>query len=180
MTNTQLSHQQINFKNKQQSLCILADGLTLARNIGSLFRVADAFGVEQVYLNNIPESVSDLKIRKAARSTQKTVNYRNIESESELIKELKKIGYTIISLEITTNSQNLRDFCVSSISSATINKVCLIIGSENEGVSQPLLDISDHTVHITMQGQNSSMNVVMACSIALYELSNLLTLSITD
>jgi len=173
--NIQLSHPQITFKKKQLPLCVLADGLMLARNIGSLFRVADAFGVEQIYLNSIPESLSDLKIRKAARSTQKTVNYSYVESERELIKELKETGYTLISLEITTESQSLRDFCASHISNTNLNKICLIIGSENEGISQTLLEHSDHTVHIPMLGQNTSMNVVTACSIALYELNNLLT-----
>jgi hypothetical protein len=46
----------------------------------SLFRISDAFGVEQIYLNSNPESLSDLKIRKVARSTQKTINYSNVES----------------------------------------------------------------------------------------------------
>ena len=172
--NIQLSHPQITFKKKQLPLCVLADGLMLARNIGSLFRLSDAFGVEHIYLNRIPESLSDLKIRKAARSTQKTVSYRYVESEKELIKELKQTGYTLISLEITTESHNLRDFCTSHTNNENLHKICLIIGSEDKGICQTLLDISDYTVHIPMQGQNTSMNVVTASSIALYELSNLL------
>ena len=171
--NIQLTHQEISFKNKQFPLCILADGLTLARNIGSLFRVADAFGVEHIYLNDSAESLSDLKIRKAARATHKTVKYSYIEKSAiETIQTLKQSGYTIISLEITSNSENLREFVQTHAEKGALKKVCLVIGSENKGISQVLLDSSDHTVHIPMQGQNSSMNVVIACSIALYELSN--------
>ena len=51
------------------------------------------------------------------------------------------------------------------------DKICLIVGSENAGVSQDLLNISDYTIHIPMFGQNSSMNVATACAIAVFELA---------
>ncbi|HPE85311.1 MAG TPA: TrmH family RNA methyltransferase, partial [Chlamydiales bacterium] len=83
-----------------------------------------------------------------------------------LIQKLKSIGYTIISLEITSASVNIRDLAV-----AHNEKICLILGSENAGISQELLDISDKTVHIPMLGHCSSMNVAMACSIAIFEIT---------
>ncbi len=52
-----------------------------------------------------------------------------------------------------------------------MGKICLILGSEQSGVSPSLLEIADHTVHIRMLGLNSSMNVATACAIAVYEMT---------
>lgn len=172
--NVQLKHHQIPFQSKQFPLCILADNLELARNIGSLFRIADAFGVEKVYLSGSSNTDSDLKIRKAARSTNKTVEYEYAPSTTDLITNLKMSGHIIISLEVTTQSLDIRLFTKLDVFNIGRSKICLIMGSENEGVSQTLLDLSDHTIHIPMYGQNSSMNVATASAIALYELVNML------
>jgi tRNA G18 (ribose-2'-O)-methylase SpoU len=70
-----------------------------------------------------------------------------------------------VSLEITASSIDIREFTAKKV-----DKLCLIVGSENAGVSRNLLDIYDHTIHIPMFGQNSSMNVAAACAIAVFEL----------
>jgi len=163
--NIKLSHAQINklfiSKNQPLTICLLADNIELPRNIGSLFRVADAFGVEKIYLNNpsdlISDKATDLKIRKAARSTHKKIDFSHTESAIKLIGQLKQSGYSIISLEITTTSQDIRQF-----SKSAGDKICLVIGSEKNGISQPLLNASEQTLHIAMYGKNSSMNVVTA------------------
>lgn len=173
--NIQLTHDQISNdlcdKKKQFPICILSDNIEFPRNIGGLFRIAEAFGVEKIYLSGLSDkksvTASDLKIRKAARSTHKTVDFSYTESAIEVLDQLKQDGYSIISLEITSASTNIRQFCKSKL-----NKICLIIGSEKNGISQSLLEASDHTIHIAMYGQNSSMNVVAATAIALYELTN--------
>lgn len=157
---------------------MLAYQLELAGNIGSLFRLVDAFGVDQLYLSRVSESASNLKIRKVARATQKMVDYCYIDSELELVNQLKQEGHMIISLEITSNSLNIREF-IDQVKiqneeiMASYQQICLIVGSENTGIEQALLDASDHTLHIPMFGKNSSMNVAMAAAIALYELTSL-------
>lgn len=171
--NVQLAHNQIPFQKKRFPVCIVADNLELARNIGSLFRIADAFGVEKVYLTGTSNTASDLKIRKAARSTHKAVDYNYTASAIDIVTQKKEQGYLILSLEITSKSQSVRELSLLNLKQGHA-KTCLIIGSENQGVSQQLLDLSDHTIHIPMYGQNSSMNVVTASAIALYELVNTL------
>ena len=52
---------------------------------------------------------------------------------------------------------------------------CEFVGDENFGVSDHILNYSDAVIHIDMFGQNSSMNVVQATSIALYEMTKQLT-----
>ncbi len=82
-----------------------------------------------------------------------------------VIERLKSEGYTIISLEITSSSTDISDLVI-----AAGEKICLIVGSENQGVSHDLLDRSDKTVHIPMLGRNSSMNLATACAIATFEI----------
>ena len=74
-------------------------------------------------------------------------------------------GYTIIALEITARSESIREFSLNKK-----EQTCLIIGSENLGISTELLTLADHHIHIPMYGKNSSMNVITSCAIAVHEL----------
>lgn len=116
-------------------------------NIASLFRIADAFGVEKVYLSGSSPTPPNSKIRKTSRATEQYVPFFHERDPLSLIHKLKSSGYTIISLEITSASIDIRQLSVSDC-----KKICLILGSEKKGVTQELLDASDHTVHIPMQG----------------------------
>ena len=161
----QLNHFNTNFKNKQFSITLICDNVSNAPNIGSLFRIADAFGVEKLILCG--ENIQfGRKMMKTSRATEKVVNYEINSNASEVIEDLKSKNYQIISLEITNSSRAIHNFKFS------IEKpMALIIGDENFGVSENILNQSDAIVHIDMFGQNSSMNVVQATNIALYEIT---------
>jgi tRNA G18 (ribose-2'-O)-methylase SpoU len=135
-------------------------------NIGSFFRIADALGVEKIFLTGKSLVPPNPKIKKTSRATEKYVEYEYQEDPALVLNNLKGLGYKIVSLEITSSSFDLKDFHFSNK-----EKICLILGSENSGVSQELLDASDASIHIPMLGNNSSMNVANACSIATYELT---------
>ncbi len=167
--NAQLSHQEVIKNTHRFPICVLAHNIEIAGNVGSLFRIADAFGVEKLYLTGTTAVPPKYKIRKAARSADKRIPYTQAPSAIEAVTQLKSDGYIIISLEITTNSMDLRSF-TQSHSRTHEQAICLIIGSEQSGISQELLDCSDYTLHIPMFGENSSMNVATSCAIALYEL----------
>lgn len=151
-------------------LCFLAHDIDSPLNIGSFFRIADALGVEAVYLTGRSIAPPNSKIKKTSRSTEKFVPY-HVEQEPEtVISRLKQAGYRIISLEITSHSSDISQLKIQSN-----DKICLILGSENSGVSQRLLELSEQSVHIPMCGMNSSMNVANACAIASYEITKQLT-----
>ena len=161
----QLTHYNTNFKKQTFPITLICDNVTNAPNIGSLFRIADAFGIEKLILcgKNIQLG---RKMAKTSRATEKTVKYEIQESASEAVKNLKRKGYQIISLEITDSSKPINTFTFS-----TVKPIALIIGDENFGVSEYTLNQSDTVIHIDMFGQNSSMNVVQATSIALYQIT---------
>lgn len=143
---------------------MVCDNVTNAPNIGSLFRVSDAFGIKKLIICG---AVSlGRKMSKTSRATEKIVNFEIQESASKVIETLKTEGYQIISLEITNNSLPIHNYKFS-----TKNPIALVIGDENFGVSETILKQSDTILHIEMFGKNSSMNVVQATNIALYEIT---------
>ena len=150
---------------EKHPLCFLAHDVELGLNIGHLFRIADALGVERIYLSGRSAVPPDSKIRTTSRSAEKYVPFVYEANPLEIVDRLKREAYEIISLEITSSSIDIIELAI-----AKSQRVCLILGAENAGVSQELLDASDQTVHIPMRGQNSSMNVATACAIATYEI----------
>jgi tRNA G18 (ribose-2'-O)-methylase SpoU len=161
----QLTHYNTNFTKRRFPIILVCDNVTNAPNIGSLFRISDAFGIEKIILcgDHIPLG---RKMAKTSRATEKTVNYEISESASTIVENLKHNGYQIIALEITNKSKSLNTFLFLKE-----KPIALIVGDENFGVSEAVLNTSDEVVHIDMFGQNSSMNVVQATNIALYEIT---------
>lgn len=103
---------------------------------------------------------------KTSRSTEKYVNHSINEAIETQIQDLRANNYYLIALEITENSQALSEFKLQ-----TKQPIALILGDENFGVSETILEQVDAVIHINMFGNNSSMNVVQATSIALYEIT---------
>ena len=161
----QLTHYNTNFSERTFPVTLVCENVTNAPNIGSLFRIADAFGIEKLILcgKSIPLG---RKMTKTSRATEKVVDFEIKDNSLEVVEGLKKEGYLINSLEITTNSQPIHSFKFSKE-----NPIALVIGDENFGVSDAILKLSDSIIHIDMFGQNSSMNVVQATNIALYEIT---------
>ena len=163
--NLQLDHAAHRPGARPLALRLLADDVEIALNVGALFRIADALGVEHLHLSGSSPVPPDPKIRKAARSADKAVAFSHGADPLAVVAALKPQGWRIVSLELSTRSIALRELAV-----APGDRVCLVLGAENTGVCQALLDASDATVHIPMRGYNSSMNVANACAIALWEI----------
>ncbi|MCF7560131.1 TrmH family RNA methyltransferase [Sabulilitoribacter multivorans] len=160
----QLTHYNTNFSKRTFPITLVCDNVTNAPNIGGLFRISDAFGIEKLILCG--DVSLGRKMTKTSRATEKVVAYEIKQSASKVVKTLKAKGYQIISLEITENSKPIHSFQFSKE-----KPIALIIGDENFGVSADILEQSDAIIHIDMFGHNSSMNVVQATNIALYEIT---------
>jgi len=161
----QLDHYSTSFTKRTFPVTLICENVTNAPNVGSLFRTADAFGIEKLILcgKHIPQG---RKMTKTSRSTEKWVNYKISEHILKEINQLKTKGYHIIALEITESSKVLHKYQFSQK-----HPIALIIGDENFGVSEDTLALCDDILHVEMFGKNSSMNVVQATSVALYEIT---------
>ena len=161
----QLNHYNSNFKKENFPIVLACEHVSNAANLGSFFRTADAFGVEKLILSGDNLSLEG-KMRRTSRATEKSVNYLLLDTLTPTIEHYKDLGWQIVALEITSTSKALSGYQFD-----TSRPILLIVGNENLGVSKSLLDLADCEIHIEMFGQNSSMNVVQATSIALYEIT---------
>lgn len=172
--NVQLNHEAHKASNIKFPLDIIANDITDPLNVGSLFRLSDALGINKLYLCGDTPAPPNTKIKKTSRSTEQYTEYESHPDAETLVTTLKRSGAFIVSLEITSSSMDINS---AEFSRAIENKkpVCLVLGSENTGVSDALLSLSDLTVHIPMHGNNSSMNVVTAAGIACFEITKKMT-----
>ncbi|SEK28556.1 SpoU rRNA Methylase family protein [Aquimarina amphilecti] len=163
---TQLTHETTVFIKKQFPITLICDQVNSPANIGSIFRIADSFGVEQIYFCGQDITVISKRMERTARSTHKTIPYQHQENILPLIDKLKIDGYKIIGLEITENSVPVSEKLFSPS-----DKIALVIGEEKLGISENVLSKVMKNIHINMYGTNSSMNVATATGIALYEIT---------
>ena len=163
----QLTHENTLFEKRCFPITLVCDHIYFQQNLGSLFRIGEAFGIEKIIFIGKDIPLNPRKINKTSRSTHLQIPHSIVEETTEAITLLQKEEYYIIALEITSTSSPIQQLMVPKN-----KKIALLIGNEIEGVSDSLLAIANQISHITMYGNNSSMNVVQATSIALYEISN--------
>ncbi len=162
----QLDHSEHSEAKNKFPIIILTDNIMGEANIGSIFRLADAFNIEKVIFSGSPINLKSNRLRRTARGTFEKVDFDYTESILETIESYISKGYKPVVLEITSDSVQLDQLKVSIDS-----KILLIIGNERHGISEMVLDAVQAKVHIPMFGNNSSMNVSQAAGIALYEFS---------
>lgn len=164
----QLNHYNTEFQEQKFPITVVCDEVYFQQNIGSIFRVCEAFGVEKIIFTGENFILSERKVNKTSRNTHKIVPYEIYLNKSELLFYLENSEAEIITLEITSESKPIEFVELNS------KPVILIIGSEIYGVSSELLKLSNQSIHIQMFGKNSSMNVVQSLGVALYEITKLL------
>ena len=167
--NRQLIHQDHLIGTVRFPLILLLDDVSDPANVGAIFRLADALGVERLILCGHTVRPPNRRLGRTARSTDKVVAYECCDGLDAIVAGLQAQGYRMVALELTEQSIDLK-----ALDFGDLEKVCLILGGEQAGVRASLLEIVDYTVHIPMQGLNSSMNVATACAIAVHEITRYL------
>lgn len=162
----QLSHNEVLFTQRTFPVILVCDTITYQPNIGSLFRICEAFGVEKIIFSGKNLAFTPRKINRTSRSTHLKVPFEIIEETEDVVKYITENEYTVLALEITDNSTPLRQINIDAG-----KPLAIIAGSEVSGISPALLKTAQHTAHIDMYGSNSSMSVAQAVAIALYEVT---------
>jgi tRNA G18 (ribose-2'-O)-methylase SpoU len=164
MKNKQLTHQQVNFKNSSKlQIFVFLDKIDSPANLGSIFRNAEAFDVDTIWLRN--ENKKDLdsnRFKRTSRSTEKNLNIEYYKDFQTVFDDFKGL---MIGLEITSNSEN-----IVNINQTVNDKVLVVLGNEKFGIQKTILQRLDKVYHIEMYGNNSSMNVSQTLGITLHEL----------
>lgn len=171
----QLTHSEIKNEQKRFPIAVLCENFISPENVGMTFRICEAMGVAYLYLSGSTPAPPNRKLVKTARSAHHKVPFKQELDNAGLLRQLKTAGYTLIGLEITNQSQDIRTFDFK-----VFDRIVLVVGAERYGISEATLQLLDATVHIPMYGVGSSMNVVTALSVGLYEVTRQLMICAND
>jgi tRNA G18 (ribose-2'-O)-methylase SpoU len=149
---------------KRHPVYVLCDNIRSIYNVGSIFRTSDAALIQKLYLTGYTPHPPRPEIEKVALGSTKSVPWEYIENPLDTVNALKKKGIKIASLEITDSARKYYELTKSDF------PLCLILGNELTGVSNELISASDISLEIPQYGYKHSMNVSVACGIALFEM----------
>jgi 23S rRNA (guanosine2251-2'-O)-methyltransferase len=145
---------------------VVLDNVRSQSNVGSVFRTADAFLVEAIYLCGITARPPHREIQKTALGATESVAWKYFASTTDAISELRAGGFVIIAVEQAEGAAELQD-----IIAEPGKKYALIFGHEINGVEQAALDMCDKCVEIPQFGTKHSFNIAVSAGIVLWEMS---------
>ena len=164
-------------------LVVVLDDVRSMYNVGSVFRTADAFRVEAIYLCGITACPPHPEIHKTALGAEDTVEWRYFKDTMEAVADLKARGYYVYSIEQCEGSTKLQeldanlekrasslqqeDSPLSALRSSL--KSAIIMGNEVKGVKQEVVDASDGCIEIPQFGTKHSLNVSTTAGIVIWE-----------
>lgn len=136
-----------------------------AYNVGSVFRTADAFLIEAIYICGYTAYPPHKEIKKTALGADETVTWKHFKNISEAIEEIRKLDYKVYAVEQAIDSYKLQ-----AISYEPDEKIAVIFGNEVTGVEQSTIEQCDGCIEIPQLGMKHSLNISVAAGIVLWEL----------
>ena len=162
-------------------IVVVLDNVRSAHNVGSVFRTADAFKIDRIFLCGICPTPPSAEIHKSALGAEESVAWEYAGDTAEVIRNLRDNGgYTIVSVEQTVNSVKLDKFDpyspeVGNIlknrdmpKNMTSRKYALVFGNEVDGVRQDVVDESDFAIEIPQFGMKHSLNISVSAGVVLW------------
>lgn len=135
---------------------LILENLRSEFNVGSIFRSAESFGVEQISLCGY----TPLPL-KADMGTRNKIPHCH-QSIVDAITQAKQNKFTVIALETVHQGMKIHDAIQSE-------KICFVLGNERHGLMPATLNLCDAVVQIPLFGNKNSLNVGVAAGISLYE-----------
>ena len=180
-------------------LIVVLDDVRSLYNVGSVFRSADAFRVEAIYLCGITATPPNAEIHKTALGGEDSVAWRYFERTEEAVEELHRKGGFVYSVEQAAGSTKLQDLDTHLLTSAPREmeqncpaadtshpthplhprhdtRYALVMGNEVKGVKQTVVDMSDGCLEIPQFGTKHSLNVSVTAGIVIWEFARRLLL----
>lgn len=154
------------FKNADKApLIVILDNIRSLNNIGSVFRTADAFLIEKIYLCGITARPPHKDIRKTALGATESVAWEYRKDTLSLIEELQAERISVASIEQADKSIPLPEFYPKKN-----EKLAIVFGNEVKGVQQKVVTQSDYCIEIPQYGTKHSFNIAVSCGIVLWDL----------
>lgn len=140
------------------------ENIRSAYNVGSVFRTADAFLLESIYLCGYTAFPPHKEIKKTALGAEETVSWKHFRNIAEALAEIRSLGYKVYAVEQAVDSWKLGSFSVED------DKIAVIFGNEVTGVEQSTIALCDGVIEIPQLGMKHSLNVATAAGVVLWEL----------
>lgn len=167
LANSELERKSIeDFKQAEKTpITIILDDIRSLHNIGSVFRTADAFLIEKIYLCGITATPPNKEIHKTALGATETVAWEYAKDVLEVIDALQKENVSVMAIEQVENSISLQEFEPKSG-----QKYALVFGNEVKGVSQEAIKKCEGTIEIPQLGTKHSLNISVSAGIVVWDL----------
>lgn len=149
-------------------LIVVLDNVRSLYNVGSVFRTADAFRVEAVWLCGVTGCPPNAEIHKTALGGEDSVDWRYFKETQEAVRELHDKGYFVWSVEQVEGSTKLDKLADSALYQPSA-PAAVILGNEVKGVQQSVVDMSDGCLEIPQYGTKHSLNVSITAGIVIWE-----------
>lgn len=146
-------------------LVVVLDDIRSLHNIGSVFRTADAFRIECIYLCGITATPPHPEMHKTALGAEFTVDWKYVNNAVETVDNLRSEGYVVYSVEQAEGSIMLDELTLDRS-----KKYAVVMGNEVKGVQQEVIDHSDGCIEIPQYGTKHSLNVSVTAGILIWDL----------
>ena len=148
----------------KQPIIIVLDNIRSLHNVGSVFRTADAFRIEEIFLCGVTGTPPNREIEKTALGATASVKWRAFSSTAEAISHLKKNNFTVYAVEQAKGSTYLQHFKLQG------NPTAFVFGNEVYGVDQEVVNSCEGVIEIPQAGTKHSHNISVSVGIVLWEM----------
>lgn len=146
--------------NNNSSIVLIVDSLEDPRNFGSILRTCDAFNIDAVFYKKDNQASINEVVKSVSMGATNYLDVCEVVNLNNLINDLKKNDFWIYATTLKENS-------IPYYNEKFPNKVAIIVGNENKGISDLVSKNSDVNIYIPMDGHVQSLNVSVATGIIL-------------
>ncbi|MGI5924707.1 MAG: RNA methyltransferase [Lentisphaerae bacterium] len=148
----------------ESSRLVLLDSIEDPHNVGAIMRSAEAFGWENVLL---PRRGSPLILPSVVKASAGACEHLRVAvncSANQYMRIAQEAGYAVVALD-ASGKVSLED-----VRAAEPEKLLLVVGGEDSGVSQFIINNAEYVAAIAQKGRINSLNASVAAALALYVL----------
>lgn len=151
-------------QSKKTPLTVVLDNVRSLHNVGSIFRTADAFRIERIYLCGITATPPNAEIHKTALGAENSVEWAFFDDALTAVQLLKQQEYTVFAVEQAENSISLPQLQLDPT-----KRYAIVLGNEVKGVQQQVVDACQGCIEIPQFGTKHSLNVSIAAGLVMWD-----------
>ncbi|HWS49228.1 MAG TPA: RNA methyltransferase [Candidatus Methanoperedens sp.] len=152
-------------ENRQEGVIVL-ENIADPHNAAAVWRTADAFGFQKIYLvYSIEKAINPKKIGKASSSSaNKWLSFKVFKNIDKCYQELHKDGYKIYATVLDNEAKGIFETRFED------RKTAVVLGNEHRGLSEEAIGGADEKIYIPMKGMVQSLNISVTAAILMYEI----------